>query len=444
MKFLLYLTLFFLSINSVAEDALDDVNPSPKQSYNSQITSETIDSLSMFAEAMESIKKGYVRDITDKELIEAALGGMFTSLDPHSNYFTKEQYKDLIISTTGSFGGLGIEVTMENGMVKIISPIDDTPADKAGLKSGDIIFAVDNEPLFNMSLNDAVSKMRGQPNTKIHLTIIREGLKEPLEVDIKREIIKSKPVKSEILNNNMAYIKISSFTENTSEAVKKAYMDMAGQIKIGGLILDLRNNPGGLLDEAVKVTELFIDGGVVVSTKGRENRDERIYTAQQHDITKKLPIVALINHGSASASEIVAGALQDHKRATIMGVKSFGKGSVQSIFPLGKEDAAKITTALYYTPNNKSIQAEGIVPDIIVEDAKIEFSKTNKSFSEVDLPRHLKNEKQKLDDKALKKQAYDIINNKKPEDDIMKNYYTKDFQLARAIDLLVAISRRVD
>ncbi len=393
---------------------------------------EPVDSyelLNLFGEVMERAKATYVEEIDDKKLIESAINGMLVSLDPHSSYLDAKDFKYMSEQTSGKFGGLGIEITMEQGVVKIVSPIDDTPAFRAGLKAGDYITNIDGETIIGMTLNEAVDKMRGKPGTKIKLTIRRLNEK-PFDVTLKREIIKTQSVKSEIKDDAVLYVRISSFSEEVDADITKAFEKAKKDRKepLKGIVLDVRNNPGGLLDQAVAVSGLFLDQGEVVSTRARNEEDTIRYSAKGRDITEGMPIVVLINNGSASASEIVAGALQDHKRAVILGEKSFGKGSVQTVIPLGSYGAMRLTTARYYTPSGRSIQATGIEPDIVVHPAKIEEYTNEYGFSEAEYTNALKNETVKEDAKKTDK-------NKKDEED-----WRKDYQLSRAVDLVKALS----
>ncbi len=393
----------------------------------------TYELLNLFGEVMERTKLSYVEETSDKKLIEAAINGMLVSLDPHSSYLDEKSFKYMNEQTKGKFGGLGIEVTMENGVVKVVSPIDDTPASKAGLKSGDYITDIDGESVSGQTLNDAVDKMRGKIGTKVKLTISRQGEK-PFDVTITRDEIKIQSVKSDIKNEDVAYIRVSSFTENVADGIKKAYEDAQKKTKnkIRGIVLDLRNNPGGLLDQAVAVADLFLNRGEIVSTRSRNDEDTLKYSAKQGDITDGLPIVVLINEGSASASEIVAGALQDHHRAILLGEKSFGKGSVQTIIPLGEYGAMRITTARYYTPSGRSIQAKGIEPDIVVKEAKIEVIDHFYNVSEANLKNALKNEQNSDTKNNTKKDA--------DKNDNTEDKSNKDYQLVRALDLVKALS----
>lgn len=385
--------------------------------------------LNLFGEVMERAKATYVEEVEDKKLIEAAINGMLTSLDPHSSYLDAKDFKYMNEQTSGKFGGLGIEITMEQGVVKIVSPIDDTPAFKAGLKPGDYITNIDGETIIGMTLNEAVDKMRGKPGTKVKLTIRRVNEK-PFDVTLKREEIKTQSVKTDIKDKDVLYVRIGSFSEDVDKDIKKAFEKAKKGRKepLKGLVIDVRNNPGGLLDQAVAVSGLFLNHGEVVSTRARNEEDTLRYMAKGKDITEGLPIVVLINNGSASASEIVAGALQDHKRAVIVGEKSFGKGSVQTVVPLGGYGAMRLTTARYYTPSGRSIQATGIEPDIIVHPAKLEEFTDEYGFSEAEYTNALKNETVK-DNKDKK------ANENKKDDD-----WRKDYQLLRAVDLVKALN----
>ena len=333
-----------------------------------------LEELRTFTEVFHRIKTDYVEEVDDKTLLENAIKGMLAGLDPHSSYLTPEDYQELTIGTRGEFGGLGIEVGMDDGFVKVIAPIDDTPAQRAGIKTGDVIIRLDDTPVKGMTLSDAVKIMRGKPGTHIKLTIVREAEDKPLTIDIIRDVIQVKSVKSQSLEPNYGYIRISHFQEHTGEDLEKAVQDLkqANQNKIRGLVLDLRNNPGGVLNAAVAVADAFLSEGMIVYTEGRVADASLKFTAHPKDVLNGAPIVILVNGGSASASEIVAGALQDHKRAVIMGNKTFGKGSVQTILPMNNNAALKLTTAHYYTPSGRSIQAEGIQPDITLN--KLEFS----------------------------------------------------------------------
>jgi carboxyl-terminal processing protease len=336
-------------------------------------STETYKQLNLFGEVFERVRAEYVDDISDDSLVESAINGMLTSLDPHSNYLNPKNFNDMKVQTRGEFGGLGIEVSMENGLVKVVSPIDDTPAARAGLKPGDLITHLDGDPVQGMTLPEAVEKMRGPVSSEIKLTIRREG-KEPFDVKLTRATIKIQSVRSHLEGDNIAYIRITTFNEQTDVGLNNAMKNLKQQAggKLLGVVLDLRNDPGGLLDQAVAVSDAFLEKGEIVSTRGRRSEDAQRYNARPGDIAAGLPVAVLINGGSASASEIVAGALQDHHRAILLGTRSFGKGSVQTIIPLPGHGAMRLTTARYYTPSGRSIQAKGIDPDIVVEAAKIE------------------------------------------------------------------------
>jgi carboxyl-terminal processing protease len=349
--------------------------------------------LTLFGDVFERIRAEYVDPITDKELVENALNGMLTGLDPHSGYMNAKQFRDMQVQTKGEFGGLGIEVTQENGFIKVISPIDDTPAARAGVKAGDIITALDGKTVQGLSLSDAVERMRGAPNSKILLTVKREGVDKPLEIPLFREIIKIQVVKSRMEADNVGYVRLTQFTEQADSGLKKAVADLKKQAggHLNGLILDLRNNPGGLLDQAVAVSSDFINQGEIVSTRARHAEDSQRWDAKGGDIVPGVPLVVLINGGSASSSEIVSGALQDHHRAVLLGTRSFGKGSVQTVIPLPGNGAMRLTTARYYTPSGRSIQGLGITPDVKVQETREEVARFGPE-RESDLNHVLKNQ----------------------------------------------------
>lgn len=389
--------------------------------------------LQKFSQVMEMVRRTYVEEVTDEQLIDGALSGMLTSLDPHSTYMNKEMFKQMRVETKGEFGGLGIEITADDGGIRIVSPIEDTPADRAGVKAGDLIVKIGDELARDLSLPEAVQRMRGKPGTPIMLTIFREGADKPLEIKIVRDIIRVKSVKSDMMAPGYAYLRVTQFQERTGEQLAeqiKALKKQAGG-KLQGAVLDLRNNPGGLLTQAVAVSDLFLNGGNVVSTRSRASKNQS-FDAKPGDALDGVPLVVLINHGSASASEIVAGALQDHHRGVLMGVRSFGKGSVQSVVPLTDDTAIKVTTALYYTPSGRSIQATGIDPDIEVEQmvVKTEEAKRLPSVFESDLKGHLANGNGKKD----RKSADAIAAEEKASQ--MQQRLSKDTQLQRALDLL--------
>ncbi len=358
--------------------------------------SDTYRSLNLFGDVFEKIRTDYVEKPDDQKLVESAINGMLTSLDPHSSYMDAKSFRDMQVQTRGEFGGLGIEVTQEDGILKVVTPIDDTPASKAGILSGDLISAIDGEQVSGMTLNQAVDKMRGAVNTPVTLKILRGAKKDPMDVKLVRAVITIKSVRNKVEDGDIGYIRITQFNEQTYDGVKEAIDKFQKDIpndKFKGYILDLRNNPGGLLDQSIAVSNAFIDKGEIVSTRGRNADETQRYNARPGDISRGKPLVVLINGGSASASEIVAGALQDHKRGTIMGTRSFGKGSVQTIIPLGQSNGAiRLTTARYYTPSGRSIQAKGIDPDVtIVEDTPADLKGKDETKGEASLKGHLLN-----------------------------------------------------
>ena len=353
-----------------------------------------LDELRTFTDVFARVKNDYVEPVADKVLLENAIRGMIAGLDPHSAYLDENEFKELQVGTTGEFGGLGIEVGMEDGFVKVISPIDDTPAQRAGVQAGDLIIRLDDTPVKGMSLSDAVNMMRGKPGTPIRLTIVREGAQKPIELSVKRAIIHVKSVKSRLLEKGYGYLRISQFQSKTADNLMQAMEDLKKQNggPLKGLVLDLRNNPGGVLDGAVAVSDAFLNDGLIVYTKGRVDDSDLRFTARPGDVLNGAPLVVLVNQGSASASEIVAGALQDDKRALIVGSRTFGKGSVQTILPLNNGGAVKLTTARYYTPSGRSIQAQGITPDIQLDNVKVSAGAPNDlTIKEADLSRHLIN-----------------------------------------------------
>jgi carboxyl-terminal processing protease len=357
--------------------------------------SDTYRELNLFGDVFERVRADYVEKPDDSKLVESAINGMLAGLDPHSSYMDPKSFRDMQVQTRGEFGGLGIEVTMEDGLVKVVAPIDDTPAAKAGVMANDIITHLDDEAVQGLTLNQAVDKMRGPVNTKIKLTIVRKGAEKPIEVTIVRDVIRVKSVRSHPEGGDIGYIRITQFNEQTTDGLKQAINDLNSQLgadKIRGYIVDLRNNPGGLLDQAISVSDTFLEKGEIVSTRGRNPEETQRFNARPGDMTKGKPLIVLINGGSASASEIVAGALQDHKRATLIGTRSFGKGSVQTIIPLGAGNGAlRLTTARYYTPSGRSIQAKGITPDIeVLQDVPDSLKAQTDSKGEASLRGHLK------------------------------------------------------
>ena len=361
-----------------------------------------VDQIRTFAEVFAKIKKDYVEDVEDGILLENAIKGMLEGLDPHSSYLDEDAYLDLQEGTSGEFGGLGIEVGMEDGFIKVISPIDDTPAQKAGLESGDLIIRLDETPVKGMSLNDAVARMRGEPGTDITLTVIRDGVEKPLKFTITRDVIKVKSVRVQTLEPGFGYLRISHFQTRTAEDARKALQQLKqdNDGKLNGLIIDLRNNPGGILSAAVGVSDLFLNKGLIVYTEGRIDDSRLRFNAKPADLMDNAPVVVLVNAGSASASEIVAGALQDHKRGIIMGQKTFGKGSVQTVLPISNAAALKLTTARYYTPSGRSIQVSGIEPDVVVARVKVESLEDVEThlITEENLNRHLDNDAEEPQD----------------------------------------------
>jgi carboxyl-terminal processing protease len=393
-----------------------------------QGNSETYRQLNLFGDIFERIRADYVDDVSDEDLIESAINGMLTSLDPHSRYLNAKTYQEMQVQTRGEFGGLGIEVTMENGFVRVITPMDGTPAHRAGILTDDIFTHIDGKPIQGLSLSEAVDLMRGPVNSDVIITVARQGEDQSFDVTITRAVITIQSVRSRA-EGDAAYVRISSFSEQTTSGLERAIKTLREQIgdTMTGVILDLRNNPGGLLDQAVRVSDAFLEQGEIVSTRGRRDRDSQRFNARGGDIADGKPVVVLINGGSASASEIVAGALQDHGRAVILGTRSFGKGSVQTIIPLSGFGAIRLTTSLYYTPSGRTIQAKGIVPDIIVEQAQLEAVQgKRRRRNEADLPGHIVGEEEGENEEDVQAAA---------EDD-----RPFDFQLARAKDLLRGIS----
>lgn len=390
-----------------------------------------LNELRTFSEVFATIKSHYVEAVDDKELLENAIRGMLAGLDPHSAYLDEKDYEDLKVGTSGEFGGLGIEVGMEDGFVKVIAPIDDTPAQRAGIEAGDLVIRLDDTPVKGLTLKDAVDIMRGKPGTRIVLTVIREGSNKPLKIEIVRDIIKVTSVKSKLMNEHYAYIRITQFQTNTAENMEEAIDKLEKESKdsLRGLVLDLRNNPGGLLGASVSVADDFLESGRIVYTEGRTDDSEISFNATAGDVINGLPIVVLINVGSASASEIVSGALQDHKRAILMGTRSFGKGSVQSVMPLKDGNALKLTTARYYTPSGRSIQAEGIVPDILLDNIQMAAAEEPefKPLKEANLAGHLDNS----DNPELENKEKEATEKQKRAD-----LARDDFQLFEALNVL--------
>lgn len=422
--------------------------------------SELYQQLNLFGDVLERIRRDYVEPVDEKTLMENAINGMLAALDPHSSYMNPKIYKDMQVQTRGEFGGLGIEVTMENSVIKVVSPIDDTPASKAGVQSGDLIFALDGEPVQGLTLQEAVEKMRGKVGTSIKISIRRNNVKDPIDITLTRETIKVKATRFR-LEGDVGYIRVTSFTEQATagvvDAVEKIKKEAGTKLK--GFVLDLRNNPGGLLDQAISMSDAFLDKGEIVSVKARKSEDVQRWNAKSGDITGGLPIVVLMNGGSASASEIVAGALQDHRRAIVLGTRSFGKGSVQTIMQVTGGGAIRLTTALYFTPSGRSIQKEGIKPDIEVEQAKVETIQQRAGFREENLRRSITNPNEKPTDKKTDDKTSELKpgDKAKPVDKKDDNKTTAatpastdpdeppkdavaDYQLLRAVDLIRGIS----
>ena len=446
----------FLAVPAVVVLGQDKNAPKPAGGDKSELYQQ----LNLFGDVLERVRRDYVEPVDEKALMENAINGMLSSLDPHSSYMNPKVYKDMQIQTRGEFGGLGIEVTMENGVIKVVSPIDDTPAAKAGIQAGDLIFALDGEPVQGLTLQEAVDKMRGKVGSPIKISVRRASAKEPFDLTLTRETIKVKSVRFR-LEGDVGYIRVTSFTEQSTsgvlDAIEKIKKEAGNKLK--GYVLDLRNNPGGLLDQAISMSDAFLEKGEIVSVKARKAEDVQRWNAKAGDVTGGLPIVVLVNGGSASASEIVAGALQDHRRAIILGTRTFGKGSVQTIMQVTGGGAIRLTTALYFTPSGRSIQKEGIKPDIEVEQAKVETIQQRMSFREENLRRSITNPNDKPGDKggdkdkradAAKPEA-GKTDPAKPADkdkpaaqggdpDEPPKESVADYQLLRALDLIRGIS----
>ena len=404
-------------------------------SYVGTADTETYRQLNMFGDVFERVRAEYVEEVEDADLIEAAIQGMLSSLDPHSTFLNSDAYGEMQVHTKGEFGGLGIEVTMEGGVVKVVSPIDDTPAYRAGIQPGDLIIGIDGEQVFGLTLGEAVDRMRGPVNSEILVTIKREDVEQPFDVTIVRDVIRIQSVKSRA-EGNIAFVRITSFNEQTDRGLTKAMHELTQQIgqELQGVVVDLRNNPGGLLDQAIAVADAFLEKGEIVSTRGRGSRGGQRFNARAGDIAEGLPIVVLINGGSASASEIVAGALQDHKRAMVLGTRSFGKGSVQTIIPLPSEAAMRLTTACYYTPSGRSIQATGIEPDITVEAGTIELSSDAARRREEDLRGRLESETVEGSGSGDSDGPSTDVSNHEQDKALL------DYQLQRALDLIRGVA----
>lgn len=445
MKFFIKLfaiTLIFAPVHANAQQTRTAGDVSRAEDTKESVQ-DTYRQLNLFGDVFERVRGQYVEEKTDEELIELAIQGMLSSLDPHSSYLDADDFQDMQVQTKGEFGGLGIEVTMENGFVKVVSPIDDTPAYEAGVKAGDFVTHLDGDAVMGLTLSEAVDKMRGKVGKPIVITVVREGADEAMDIEIIRDIIKIKSVRHRVEQNDIGYIRVTTFNQNTTpgviEAIKEIKKEAGNNLK--GYVLDLRNNPGGLLDEAISVSDAFLDKGEIVSTRGRSENDTKRDNATKGDLIDGKPMVVLVNGGSASASEIVAGALQDHRRAIVLGTQTFGKGSVQTIIPLPGHGAMRMTTARYYTPSGRSIQAEGVEPDIIVEEAKIEQLGGRKRTREGDLRGALDNDNKlttkakMLLDKAAKDQDKEDGDNA-ANDNNEEEDKPLDYQLERAVDLL--------
>lgn len=419
---------FVYPMDAVAQD---------KSDIKAEEAVNTFELLGLFGDVFERVRSDYVEETTDQELIEAAISGMLKELDPHSSYMTAKNFREMQVQTRGEFGGLGIRVTLDKGLIKVISPIDDTPAFRAGIEPGDYITHLDDEPVLGLSLQKAVEKMRGRVGTDIKLGIQREG-RDPFDVTLTRAVVQIKSVRQHMEADGIGYVRITSFSEKTSKHLKEgiAKLKEESKGKMKGLVLDLRNNPGGLLDQAVEVSDIFLEKGEIVSTRSRKAEETKRFNARPGDLTNGLPVVVMVNTGSASASEIVAGALQDHRRAIILGTKTFGKGSVQTIIPLAGHGAMRLTTSRYYTPSGKSIQAVGIEPDIVVEQSKIESLENGKSRREADLRGALENG-DATEDAIENDGDKEKQNKKKPA---AKDKKPADYQLLRAVDLLKGIA----
>ncbi|AIA74492.1 S41 family peptidase [Vreelandella alkaliphila] len=397
--------------------------PLMAQSANSVADDLPLEEIQTFAEVFERIKRGYVEEVDDRTLLRNAMRGMLSELDPHSAYLDEEEYRSLRESTQGEFGGIGIEVGTENGQLMVITPIDDTPASRAGLMSRDVIVAIDGTPTDSLSLQEAVNLMRGEPGSQLRISVLRAGEESPREFTLTREVIRNESVKHEVLEPGYGYLRISQFQSRTPEQARRSLERMAREQPLEGLILDLRNNPGGVLQAAVGVADLFLDEGLIVYTEGRLSDTEMSFSASPETPAGDVPLVVLINSGSASAAEIVAGALQDQRRGVVMGTESFGKGSVQQIMPLGNGEGLKLTTALYYTPNGRSIQAQGIEPDVEVVRGRLEIAEGQRQIREADLDGHLSGQ--------------DAMPRERTE---MSQRLREDYQLSEALNLLKALN----
>jgi carboxyl-terminal processing protease len=450
-SYILFMSVLFLCVAAVYSPARAEEDRTAGSQPDTNVTdfTETYKQLQLFGDVFERVRAQYVDPVEDQKIIENALNGMLSSLDPHSSYLDEKSFDDMQVSTKGEFGGLGIEVTMENGFVKVVSPIDDTPASRAGVQPKDYITHIDNVPVVGMTLNEAVDKMRGKVGSPITLIIRRESSPDPIELKLVRDVIKIQSVRHRV-EGNIGYIRITTFNQNTDTGVMKAVEDINAKLgdKLSGYVIDLRNDPGGLLDQAISVSDMFLEKGEIVSTRGRHESDTKRDNATPGDVANGLPLVVLINGGSASASEIVAGALQDHRRAILLGTRSFGKGSVQTVIPIPGHGAIRLTTARYYTPSGRSIQAKGIEPDIVVEPAKFETLETHNIY-ESDLEGALDKPKKPpvtTMPEATPAESKPGDGEKKPDSTDADKKSGKDdpepqdYQLMRALDLLNGLS----
>ncbi len=410
----------------------------PEKTHAPSTAKEKLEAYIKFTQILNVIETQYVDDTNTTDLVDKALKGLLANLDSHSSFMDSKAFKDLSVQTKGEFGGLGISIGMKEGALTVIAPISGTPADKAGIKAGDIILKINDTATIGMNIDESVKMMRGKPKTSLTLTIIRQGEPKPLEIEIERDIIKIQSVYAKTIEDKLLYVHVTSFDQKVVDGVKDALKEHS---KAEGLILDLRNNPGGLLDQAVGLVDLFVDEGVIVSQKGKLKSENVEYTATKKGTNKKLPIVVLINGGSASASEIVSGALQDFNRSIVIGEKTFGKGSVQVVMPIGEDEALKLTVARYYLPSGRTIQAVGVTPDIIIPLGKIDFVEDSIMLKEKDLKKHLENELAKIDSNTTKATKIKADNNATEEDEtiITEKQLFNDLQLKSAVDILKAL-----